>query len=290
VARTQRCPALTQELHYEAAREVARRICAGEGDREALLVAAAPLAEATTPAGRRRAAATVMTWLGLGRRRRVSPAGLLELLARLPEDSGRRLWTYAVATQEPMLAAVAREVLYPFFVQCGTPKGFGAEEFSAVNANGLFEVAGAITHAAVAAYASRQWGLGDPAPTGRALRVLRKGGVLAATWISRSSARCLGYFPLGGLPDLACLGYAIYSTPGHAGYVRLDRLRAGLLVHLFLLRPIAVDYLLDQAMDAGLVEEPEAGVAALRFGSLEDAVDTIIRVGRESCPSTDRGE
>jgi len=217
-----------------------------------------------------------MTRLGLGRRRWVRPSGLHRLLDSLPERAGRQLWTYVVATHEPMLAAVAREVLYPYFVECRTPKGFAAEEFSSINANGLFEVAGALTRAAAAAYAERRWGIVDPAATGRALRLLRKGGILAATWLSRSSARCLGYFPVGGLPDLACLGYAMFSMSGYAGHVRLDRLRAGLFVHLFLLRPVAVDFLLEQAIDVGLVDGPRGGVAALRFGSLDEAADAIL--------------
>ncbi len=276
VARTPTYPVLTQELHYEAAVEVARRLVAGESQRDALLAAAAPLTEGTTAGGTRRAAAAVMTRLGLGRRRRPRPSGLHRLLAALSDHAGRQLWTYVVATREPMLAAVAGEVLYPYFVECQTPRSFAAEEFSTINANGLFEVAGAITHAAVAAHARRRWGIADVAPTGRALRLLRKGGILEATWLRRSNARCLGYFPVGGLPDLGCLAHAMYSAAGHTGHVRLDRLRAGLLVHLFLLRPIAVDFLVEQAIALGLVDEPRRGVAALRFGSFDDAVDTIM--------------
>ena len=276
MVRTPTYPVLTQELHYEAAVEIARRLVAGESYRDGLLAAAAPLTEAATARGTRRAAAAVMTRLGLGRRRRVRASGLHRLLGSLPEPAGRQLWTYVVAAHEPMLAAVAGEVLYPYFVECQTPKGFAAEEFSVINANGLFEVAGAITHAAVAAYGERRWGIVDPAPTGRALRLLRKGGILGATWLSRPSARCLGYFPMGGLPDLACLGQAMFSMSGHGRHVRLDRLRAGLFVHLFLLRPVAVDFLLEQAMDLGLVDEPRGGVAPLRFGSLDEAAEVII--------------
>jgi hypothetical protein len=274
--RRETCPALTQELHYEAAREVSRRLCQGEEAREALLAEAAPLTEARADTGRRRAAAAVLTRLGLGRRRRVRAAGLHRLLASLDERASRQLWAYVVASCEPMLAGIAREVLYPYFVQCRPPEGFAAEEFSAINANGLFEVAGAVTHAAVGAFARRRWGISDPAPTGRALRLLRRGGVLEAAWVSRSSARCLGYFPGGGLPDPACLAYAIYSTHGQGGRVRVDRLRAGLFVHLFLLRPIAVDFLLERAIEQGWVGRPEAGVAALTYASLDAAVEALV--------------
>ena len=280
MARTETYPVLTQELHYRAAVEVARRLCEGESEREALLTEAARLTEATTADGRRRAAAAVMTRLGLGRRRRVSAAGLHRLLTALPERTGRRVWTYVVAQAEPMLAAVAREALYPYFVQNRTPKGFTAEEFSAINANGLFEVAGAMTHGAVAAYAERAWGIAEPGPTGRALRILRKGGILAAAWLSRRRARCLGFFPVGGVPDVACLAYALHSLREHGDRVRLDRIRAGLFVHLFLLRPIAVDYLLERAQGLGLIGRPRRGVAALAFGALDEVVD-IVRADAE---------
>jgi hypothetical protein len=218
-----------------------------------------------------------MTRLGLGRRRHVEPGGLHRILAGLSEPAGRQLLAYVVASTEPMLAALAREVLYPHFVEHEAPAGFAAEEFSAINANGLFEVAGAITHAGVSAYARRCWRVKDPSPTRRALRLLRKGGILGATWIARSSRRCLGYFPIIGLPDNACFAYALYSMRDQARYVRLDRLRAGLFVRLFLLRPVAVDYLIERAEELGLVDPTESGVVDLAFECLDDAAETILQ-------------
>jgi hypothetical protein len=234
------------------------------------------LVEANTDSGRRRASAAVMTRLGLGRRRHVEATALHQILAALPEPAGRQLLTYVVATSEPMLAALAGEVLYPHFVERTAPQGFTTEEFSAINANGLFEIAGAVTHAGVSAYARRRWRLNDPSPTRRALRLLRKGGILGATWIARSGRHCLGYFPILGLPDIACFAYALYSMRAESQYVRLDRLRAGLFVRLFLLRPVAVDYLIEQADRLGLVAETESGLATLAFGSLEHAAVAIL--------------
>ncbi len=270
-------PALGQELHYRASFKIARMLVGGCSSRDELLAATAPLTDARTESARRRAGTAIMTRLGLGRRRRVEPGSLHRVLAGLSEPAGRQLLTYVVASTEPMLAALAREVLYPYFVEHRAPEGFAAEEFSAINANGLFEVAGAITHAGVSAYARRCWRIKAPSPTRRALRLLRKGGVLGAAWIARSSRRCLGYFPILGLPDIACFAYALYSMRDEARYVRLDRLRAGLFVRLFLLRPVAVDYLIERAAELGLVNQTESGVADLAFGSLDDATGAILR-------------
>lgn len=270
-------PALGQELHYRASFKIARLLVGGCLSRDDLLAAAAPLTDAGTDSARHRAASTIMTRLGLGRRRHLAPGSLHRILATLSEPAGRQLLTYVVALAEPMLAALAREVLHPYFVEHEVPAGFTAEEFSAINANGLFEVAGAVTHAGVAAYAQRCWRIKDPSATRRALRLLRKGGVLGATWIARSSRRCLGYFPVLGLPDVACFAYALYSMRDEARYVRLDRLRAGLFVRLFLLRPVAVDYLIDRAEELGLVDQTQAGVVELPFASLDEATGAILK-------------
>ncbi len=280
MTRSSRCPALAQELHYEASIRVARLLCEGEGERAALLSAAVPFTTATTEPARQRAAAAVLTRLGIGRRRHTRPSGLHRLLVGLDEPAGRQLLTYVVATREPMLAGLAAEVLYPYFTVCATPSGMTTEEFSAVNANGLFEVAGAITHAAIAEYARRRWHIRDASATRRALRVLGRGGLFGSAWMSRSSARCLGHFPIVGVPDIACFAYALYATYASDGHVRVDRVRAGLFVHLFLLRPIAVDYLLERAREHGLIEDARAEIARLPYGSLEEAVEPILHAHR----------
>lgn len=276
VAKRHAYPALTQELHYQASVAIARMAVDGCSSRDDLLAAAAPLTEAGTDSARQRAGPAIMTRLAFGRRQHVEPTGLHHLLAALPEPAGRQLLTYVVASSEPMLAALASELLYVHFVEHGAPEGFTAEEFSAINANGLFEVTGAVTHAGVSAYARRRWQIKNPSPTRRALRLLRKGGILGATWIARSGHRCLGYFPVLGLPSAACFAYALYSMQEEARYVRLDRLRAGLFVRLFLLRPVAVDYLIERAGRLGLVDQIQAGVVNLPFGSLEDATAAIL--------------
>ncbi len=268
---------MTQELHYRASKQVARALCNGESDRTALIEAAMPLADAQTDSARRRAATAVMTRLGLGRRRHVTPTGLHTLLSSLPEQSGRQLLTYVVARHEPMVRATAFDVLYPHFVERRTPEGLSAEEFSAANANGLFEDEGAITHAAVATCAKRQWGVTNSSTTRRILRVLRKGGVLGSAWISRSGNRCLGHFPVVRVPDIATFAYAMYAIAADGHYVRLDRLWSGLLVHLFMLRPVVVDYLLEHAEAAGLAESPQAGTAVLPYESLESAAAAILK-------------
>jgi len=202
------------------------------------------------------------------------------LLVELPEAVGRQLLVYVVALRERLLAAIAEEVLYPYFVCHRVPSVMTAEEFRAINANGLFEVAGGITHAAVAEYARRRWGITDPSVTGRALRVLRKGGIIASAWMSRQGRRCLGYFPIIGCPDLACFTYALYAVHAEEGRVRLDRLRAGVFSRLFLLRPLAIDFLLERARGLGLITNGHSGLAELTYPSLEDAVKALLDAHR----------
>ena len=280
MVRPARCPPLAHELHYEASVCAARLLCGGETSRAVLLEAVAPLTGARTAGARRRAAAAVLSRLGLGRRRQVGPTGLHRILAKLAEPAGRQLLAYVIALGEPMLAGLASGLLHPYLVDRQTPAGMTTEEFSAVNANGLFEVAGAITHAAVARYARHRWGQRDPSPTQRGLRVLRQAGILGSAWMARSAGRCLGYFPIVGLPDPACFAYALYAVHADHGQLRVDRVRAGLFVRLFLLRPIAVDYLLEEARRGGLIVEARSEIARLVYPSLEDAVAAILHAHR----------
>lgn len=238
--------------------------------------AAQPLTEATTETGRRRAAAAVLGRLGVGRKQHAEPRALHRLLAELSEPVGRQLLVYVIAIREPLLAALAADVLYPYFVHHQTPVGLTTEEFRAFNANGLFEVAGAITHTAVAAYARRQHGITYASVTRRALRLLRKGGILASAWMARGRRRCLGYFPILGCPDLACFAYALYVVHAEGDRVRLDQLRAGVFSKLFLLRPIAIDFLLEQAREAGLLQHARPGMVRLCRGSLEEATEALM--------------
>jgi hypothetical protein len=270
------CPPISQELNYRASVRVADLLCGGVNDREALLAEALPLVEAHRADSRRRAAASVLTRLGLGRFRHPRATGLHRLLLGLREPAGCQLLTYVVALREPLLAAVATEVLYPYFVNRETPARLSREEFSAANANGLFEVAGAITPAAVAEYVRRRRRVADPSASRRVLRILRKGGLLGAAWMTRSVGRCLGYFPTIGLPDLACFAYALHAVHGDGDHVRLDRVRAGLFVRLFMLRPIAVDFLLERAAETGLIDNARSGIARLTPPSLDEAVAAML--------------
>jgi len=165
----------------------------------------------------------------------------------------RHLLLYTVACDEPLVMAIAEEVFYRRFVLGRTPEGFTEREFHAINTGKLIETDQVITHRFVDEYAGRVWGLNDRASTQCALRILREGGALAATWMAREEARCLGYFPSHRGPSWRVFTYALWEELASRGRRAVPRahLRSMRLARLFSLPGPVVEVLAERAAAEG---------------------------------------
>ncbi len=165
----------------------------------------------------------------------------------------RHLLLYTVAQREPLVLALAEQVFYPRFVLGSMPAGFTEREFNTINTGRLLETDRVVTHRLVEEYARRSWDLDDSASTQCALRILREGGALAATWLARREARCLGYFPSHRGPGWRVFTYALWEEFGSRGRRAVPRayLRSMTLARLFSLPGPVVDALATRAAAHG---------------------------------------
>ncbi|MGC9319436.1 MAG: hypothetical protein ACP5KN_15490, partial [Armatimonadota bacterium] len=192
----------------------------------------------------------------------------------------RHLLLYATARRERLVMAVASEIFHPRFVQGRLPEGLSERDFAAINTGKLLETDDVITHRLVAEYARSRWRLHDRSSTQCALRILREGGALGATWISRGETRCLGYFPSHRGPSWRVFVYALWEEFASRGRRAVARahLRSMTLARVFCMRGPAVDVLAGHAADCGFCEIDglrSGGPVAVTHSSFEEAVAAL---------------
>jgi len=217
---------------------------------------------------------------------RPSPLAWVTAAAGHTIDS-RHLLLYAAARLERLVMAAASELFYPRFVLGRLPEGMHELDFAAVNTGKLLETDDVITHRLVDEYARRRWGLDDPSSTQCALRILREGGALGATWISRGETRCLGYFPTHRGPSWRVFTYALWEEFASRGRRTVPRahLRSMALARLFCLHGPSVDVLAQRAAEAGFCAidgERSGGPVSAAHETFEDAARALAATCRRA--------
>jgi len=248
-------------LHFGEA-VTAAELAAGGAGLSAVVDLVAPLVPAPDEERRRRIASTVVRRVMCDCATRGDGPDCEErpcLLPRVVAAAGRtldsrHLLLYATARRERLVMTVAAEVFYRRFVLGRPPEGITERDFAAINTGKLLETDEIVTHRLVDEHARRRWGLDDRASTQCALRILREGGALGATWVTRGGGRCLGYFPSHRGPSRRVFAYALWEEFASRGRRTVPRahLRTMALAHLFCLRGPAVDVLAERAAEEGL--------------------------------------
>ncbi len=179
----------------------------------------------------------------------------LRVVARAAGSSldTRHLLLYTIAGLEPLVVSIAEEIFYDRFVLGRTPGALSESEWATLNTGQLLETDEVITHRLVDHYAQTQWGLDDPTSTQCALRILREGGALGATWLARGGTRCLGYFPTHRGPSWRVFAYALWDEFASHGRREVPRahLRSMRLARLFSLRGPVLDVMAERAASEG---------------------------------------
>jgi len=241
-------------LHFAEAVAAAELLAAGCA-REDIVARVAALVPAPDDERRRRVASALVHRLQIDcQARDAAPCPLVDLLAAAGRTlDARHLLLHATARREQLVMAIAAEVFFPSFVLGRPPEGLSERDFAALNTGRLLETDEVITHRLVDEYARRRWGLGDAASTQTAMRILREGGALAATWLERGDGRCLGYFPSHRGPSWRVFVYAFWEEFASRGRRTVPRahLRSLALAHLFCLPGPVVEALGERAAEEG---------------------------------------
>jgi hypothetical protein len=254
---------ISMDLHAEAALRAVSLL--GRGDRpvaptrgeDLCETLAGELSDHPAPARRQIAHAVVRRLFGRVRGS-IQARPVHRLLLRLGEASRRHLLLYLAAEREPLLGALAHEVLYPYLVLEQPPAGVTVGEFQAANTGQLFAEDRVITHAFVEQYAARRWRIRRPATTRTALRMFRDGALLEATWVEGPKRARLGYFESAYGIAWPVFAYALYQElerePQGQGWAA-DRLLNSDFVNLFLIPRVRVQALLTECRERALVQK-----------------------------------
>lgn len=176
------------------------------------------------------------------------------LMAHLPDTQARReLVFYAAARADGLIGAIAREILYPYFIEECIPAPYEEDEFIMANAGLLLAPEPILTAGLVADYARLVWGFDSERTISLALRILRQAGILLSAPLLGERGRVAAYTlaPHGiSLPTLLWGLHDQYAQQGIAP--AWDQVGRAQCARLFVVPPGVVA--------AGLWEAERAGV------------------------------
>ena len=225
------------------AAKIVQRLTAGAG----VLEPDAPGARASE-GGARRAAQSP----SCGRTR---VACFSRLLAGLDDTQSRQdLVYFAAARVDALIGAIARDVLYPYFIEQRIPAPYSEDEFLAANACLLLAPEPIITTGLVADYARRVWRFESDRTVALALRVLRQAGIVLPCPILGERGRVMAWTCAPHGISLAALLWCLYDEFGTEGLTPgWDQIcRAG-FARTFVIPPAVVASRLLEAERAGYV-------------------------------------
>lgn len=144
-----------------------------------------------SPGTRVRLAVKLVQRLSAGNGKGEGPQLFARLLASLPDSETRReLIYYGVTQADRIVGAIARDVLYPYFVDGRLPRGVAEIEFILHNSGRLLPlltVEPLLTLPFIAWYAERQWDFVSARTIALSMRILRQAGILLTTSLPASS-------------------------------------------------------------------------------------------------------
>ncbi len=203
----------------------------------------------------------------------VSP--FVRLAACTADERARtELIYYRTARTDAVIRGIAAELFYPCFVQARPPKGFSASQFRMANTGALFDYDNVITRSFISAYARKAWGFRSEPTLTRALRVLREAGLIEVL-PGPPGARhpCFAVAPHAmRLPTFVyCLCEEFAAR--RCAALALDQIQNADFARTFILRPVDVTALMEQARRRKLVKR--SGDAVPRYAPAMD-VDALV--------------
>jgi len=212
---TAKLPRFGQELYLRETVEAARLLDRlGAGAHAAQAVSA--ILPQSSPTTRRRVATKIVQRLHGGMAGSNARTAFVRLLAGLQDSEARReLVLYGTATSDLLVGAIARELLYPYFVEEGLPVGVTADEASLQRDGVLVTMERMLTLRVLGLYAERRWAFTSERCLRLGLRILQHAGVLFPQRIRGASGAVQGYVqaPHGmSLPTLVWCFHAELSA------------------------------------------------------------------------------
>jgi hypothetical protein len=190
---------------------------------------------------------------------RISAVPFLRLVKGTKDESSRRYLLYwRTARTDQVIAAIAGDIFYPYFVLNTTPSGFDEAAFNQANTGTLLTVDRIISRDFVAEYSERIWRLESARTLTLALRIMRQAEILDAVSMNIAGRRVLGYYPMPSCirPEIFayCMCEELFAGPEAVPMPSLDQVQNGDCAKLFLLSRLHVDSLLKSLDRKKLIE------------------------------------
>ncbi len=185
------------------------------------------------------------------------------LLSSLPDTQARcELVYYAAARADPLIGAIAQDLLYPYFIEDRIPPPYSEDEFIMANAGLLLAPEPILTTGCVADYARRAWGFESERTICLALRILRQAGILFSAPLLGERGRVHAYTLAPHSLSLPALLWGLYDEFGQESLAPAwDQVVRARFARLFVVPPSVVTSRLWEAERAGMVGFWSAGGA-----------------------------
>jgi len=194
----------------------------------------------------------------------------LRLVNGLKSESARRdLLYWRTARTDSLIAAIAGEIFYPYFVLNDLPQGYDESSFRMANTAGLFAIDRVISLDFTVEYARRIWNFDSARTVTLALRIMRQAGIADALNVEIENHRVLSYYllPHSLSPEVFayCMGEEFLDTESFPA-IPLDRLYNGDCVRAFFLGRLQANSVLRSLEQRALIERTTLrGVRHVRF-------------------------
>ena len=195
----------------------------------------------------------------------------VRLAANIPDTQARaELIYYRTAQTDSIIAAIAAEVFYPHFIQSRQPKGFSAAQFRIANTGALFDYDNVISASFISAYAREAWGFHSEPTITRALRILREAGLIE---MLPGGARQASFALTPHTMRLATFAFCLYEelAAHRSPELALDQIQNAHFARMFIVRPVEVTALTEEARRRKFVIRTTGGGAAPRYAPAMEA-------------------
>jgi len=208
-----------------------------------------------SPSTRERLATKLLQRLAAGSGDAEGREAFARLIAGLRDSEARReLIYYAVTRVDGLVGAIAREVLYPYFIDGQLPRGVAEADFVIHNTGRLLTVEPVLTLPFVAWYAAKQWDFLSARTVALAMRILRQAGILLAAPLTGGPRRTLAYTLAPHSLTRPALVWCLYDEFAAAPSIpTVDRIEHSAFARTFVVLPSVITARLRDAEREGFV-------------------------------------
>lgn len=188
-------------------------------------------------------------------------AAFARLLSSQADTHARRELVYfAAARADSLVGAIARDLLYPYFIENRIPDPYTEDEFIIANASLLLAPEPTLTAGVVVDYARRVWNFESERTVCLALRILRQAGILLSAPLLGERGRVHAYTLAPHGLSLSALLWGLYDEFGRENVAPAwDQVERAGFARLFVVQPSVVTSRLFEAERAGMVGFWSAG-------------------------------